>query len=227
VDRKRVVLFGTGQMASLVHFYLMHDSPYDVVAFTADAQRITEHTLQGLPVVPFEEVTDLYPPEDFEMSVPMMYSQLNHARAAKYQEAKAKGYRLINYVSSRASTWPDLVLGDNCFIAEGSMIQPFAEIGNDVIIANGGLVGHNTVIDDHCFVGPHAVTLGYVHVGPYCLLGANSTIRDGVTIGGECVIGAGVTIRQDTGPKQVFIGPRVAAVGKRSDELRSWLTWAR
>jgi sugar O-acyltransferase (sialic acid O-acetyltransferase NeuD family) len=161
------------------------------------------------------------------MSVPIMYSRLNQLRATKYHEAKARGYRLINYVSSRASTWPDLVLGDNCFLAEGAMVQPFATIGNNVILTNGSLVGHNTVIGDHCFLGPHAVTLGYVTVGPYSLLGANCTIRDGITIGSECVIGAGVTIRRSTADREVFIGPRVDAAGMPSDQLRSVLTWAR
>jgi sugar O-acyltransferase (sialic acid O-acetyltransferase NeuD family) len=224
---ERVVLFGTGQMATLIHFYLTHDSPYEVVAFTADSPDPKSDTLLGLPVVPFEGVEDCYPPDDFQMSVPIMYSQLNRVRAAKYDAAKAKGYRLINYVSTRASTWDDLVLGDNCFIAEGSMVQPFAEIGSDVVIGNGSLVGHNTVIGDHCFLGPHAVILGYAQVGAYCLLGANSTIKDGVTIGDECVVGAGVTLRQNTGAGEVFVGPRVPAAGKRSHELRNWLTWAR
>jgi acetyltransferase-like isoleucine patch superfamily enzyme len=119
------------------------------------------------------------------------------------------------------------VIGDNCIILEGCIVQPFAEIGNNVIMGCSSLVGHDCVIGDHCFLAPGAVTLGYVRVGPYCFLGANSTIRDGITVGSDCLIGAGVNITRNTEEKQVFIGSEAEPLSKRSDELRQWLTWAR
>jgi len=41
-DRKeKVVLFGTGSFAEVAYYYLEKDSPYAVVAFTADRDLIT------------------------------------------------------------------------------------------------------------------------------------------------------------------------------------------
>jgi sugar O-acyltransferase (sialic acid O-acetyltransferase NeuD family) len=224
---QKVVLFGNGQMASVIFFYLTHDSAFEVAAFTVDGEHIKEQTLLGLPVVAFEEMERRYPPGEFEMFVPISYRKVNQLRAEKYYQAKAKGYRLINYINSRATTWPGLVIGDNCMILEGCVVQPFAEIGNNVIITCNSLVGHNCVIGDHCFLAPGAMILGYVRVGPYCFLGANSTIRDGITVAGECLIGAGVNITRNTEERQVFIGAGTEPLAKRSDELREWLTWAR
>ena len=102
--REPIVVFGTGRMATLVRFYLTHDSPFEVVAFTVDADHREVDTLDLLPVVAFEEMEDRYPPDRFRMSVPTMNSQLNHLRAEKYREATARGYELISYVSSRAAT---------------------------------------------------------------------------------------------------------------------------
>lgn len=223
----KVVAFGTGQMAMLLHFYLTHDSPHEVVAFTVDADHQVAETFRGLPVVRFEDVEQRYPPDDFEMSVPIMYSRLNHLRAEKYLAAKAKGYRLLSYVNSRAITWPGVTIGENTLVGDGCIIQPFATVGNNVTLCPGSIVSHHSVIEDHCFLAPQAVTLGYVRVGEYCFLGANSTIRDGVVLASECVIGAGVTIRHDTQPRQVYAPEHVRALGKPSDELRNWLTWAR
>jgi sugar O-acyltransferase (sialic acid O-acetyltransferase NeuD family) len=223
----KVVLFGNGQMTSMIHFYFTHDSPFEVAAFTVDAEHIKEKTLLGLPVVPFEDLERAYPPGEFDMSIPISYRNVNQLRAEKYQLAKAKGYRLINYISSKAITWPGLVIGDNCTILEGCVVQPFAQIGSNVIMGCNSLVGHDCVIGDHCFLAPGAVTLGYVRVGQYCFLGANSTIRDGITVANECVIGAGVTISRNTEEKQVYIGAQTQPLAKRSDELRQWLTWAR
>jgi sugar O-acyltransferase (sialic acid O-acetyltransferase NeuD family) len=224
---QKVILFGSGQMASMISFYLSHDSPFEVVAFTVDGEHIKEATLLGLPIVPFEDIERDYPPGEFAMSIPISYRGANQLRAEKYQQAKAKGYPLINYISSKATIWPGLVIGDNCFILEGCIVQPFAEIGSDVFMGCSSLVGHHCVIGDHCFLAPGAVTLGFVRVGPYCFLGANSTIRDGISVASECLIGAGVHITRNTEEKQVYIGTRTEPLAKRSDELRQWLTWAR
>ena len=49
----KVVLFGNGQIASVVYYYLTYDSPYQVVGFTVDRSHIQEESLFGLPIVPF------------------------------------------------------------------------------------------------------------------------------------------------------------------------------
>ena len=57
--RRKVVLYGNRRMATFAQAVLTHDSPYEVVAFTVDDALITETTILGLPVVPFEEVERL------------------------------------------------------------------------------------------------------------------------------------------------------------------------
>src|SRR3954454_21047591 len=101
---QNVVVFGNGQMASMLYFYLTNDSPYRVVAFTVNREHIKEESLLGVPIVPFEDLEASHPPERFAMSLPISYREVNQLRAAKYREAKARGYRLITYVSSKATT---------------------------------------------------------------------------------------------------------------------------
>ena len=224
---EKVVVFGNGQMASLCYMYLSHDSPYEVAAFTVDRKYIKEDTLLGFPVVPFEEIESMYPPDEYRMSVFISYRKLNKLRAEKYAQAKAKGYQLISYISSKATTWPGLVVGDNSFICENSSIGPFVQIENNVFIGSGSVIGHNTVIKDHCFIGPHATILGSCTIEPYCLIGASSTIRDGgITIGKECLIGAGALIFKDTKERGVYIGRSAELVSKSSTELDTLPTWS-
>lgn len=202
----KIVIFGATEMAKLNHFYLTHDSPHEVVAFTVDRDYIEEETLFGLPVVPFEEVTSLYPPREYKMRVAVLYGKVNKNRAQKYYEAKEKGYELINYISSRAVTWPDLVIGDNCWLADNAVCQPFIEIGSDVTIMNGSTIGHDAVIGDHCFFSAQVAILGAARVGAYSFIGANATIRNNVTVGAECVIGAGGLIVQDVPEERIYLG---------------------
>jgi len=92
--KKRLVIFGSGDIAQLAHFYFSTDSEYDVAAFTVDATYLTDTTFCGLPVVAFEEVFQHYTPEEYEFFVALSYSKLNAVRKGKYLAAKAMGYRL-------------------------------------------------------------------------------------------------------------------------------------
>ena len=54
--KKPLVIFGSGDIAQLAHYYFSRDSNYEVVAFTVDANYIKESEFCGLPVVAFEDV---------------------------------------------------------------------------------------------------------------------------------------------------------------------------
>ena len=215
----RIVLFGTGQIADLGHFYLTHDSPHEVVAFTVDHEFMQSKEHLGLPVVPFEEVETRYSPDGFMMGIAVSYRKGNKLRAEKYFQSKRKGYQLISYVCSKTTTWPGLVIGDNCFVGEGSVIQPFVEVGSNVFLGSHTFVGHHTIIKDHCFTSANVAISGAVTIEPYCFVGLNATIRDNITIARECVIGAGALILKDTEEKGVYIGRPAKRLPTASDEL--------
>ena len=91
---KRLVLFGSREMATLARFYFERDSVYEVVAFTVDDANVETAELEGLPVIPWSEVTERFSPNDYEMFVALSYRGLNQLRAEKFAQAKAAGYRL-------------------------------------------------------------------------------------------------------------------------------------
>ena len=203
----KLIIFGIGEIADIAHFYLTHDSAYKVVAFTVDKEFLPkEKEHEGLPVIDFAEIESSYPPQKYRMFLPISYKDVNKNRAEKYFQAKQKGYKLISYVCSKATTWPGLEVGENCFIFENNVIQPFVKIGNNVIIWSGNHIGHHSIIKDHCFISSHVVISGHVTVEPYCFLGVNSTLRDNIKVARECVIGAGAIITKDTVEKGVYYG---------------------
>jgi sugar O-acyltransferase (sialic acid O-acetyltransferase NeuD family) len=216
---KRVVLFGDGATGRLAQFFLTHDSPYEVAAFTVDGSHIKAATVRGLPVVPFEEIQSLYPPSDFSMFISVGYELINKFRESKYHAAKELGYDLITYLSSKATLWPDMSVGDNCFIMEQTVIQPFVTIGNNVMMWSGCQINHDSVIQDHCFLSSNVVVAGSTTIGPNCFLGMHTTIRNGINVARECVIGAGSLIMKDTKPREVYAGHRGQLLRIPSDHL--------
>jgi sugar O-acyltransferase (sialic acid O-acetyltransferase NeuD family) len=215
----RVVLFGTGDFARVAYAYLRDDSPHDVVAFTVHERYIETSELLGLPIVPFERLQDVHPPTHHAMFVAIGFSGVNRRRAEICAECKQRGYELINYVNSRAVVAGDVELGENCFVFEANVIQPFVRIGNDVVLWSGNHIGHDSRIGDHCFIASHVVISGNVDVGSHTFIGVNATVRDGVTIAPDCVIGAGALIMKDTIPGGVYSVPGTAPAERRSSEL--------
>lgn len=204
----QLVIVGDGEFAEIAYEYFTHDSPHTVAGFTVERPCLTKSELFGLPVVPFDEVEQHFEPSRYRSFVAVTYTQLNRVRARLYRETKAKGYRPISYVSSRAFVWHNAVIGENCFIFENNVIQYRAEIGNNTILWSGNHIGHRSVVRDHCFISSHVVVSGYCDIGESCFVGVNSSIGDRVTIGRDCVIGAGTVIVKDTEAGKVYKGDR-------------------
>lgn len=203
----KIVIFGAGKIADEAYFYLTNDSPHEVVAFTVDGDHLDATEKLGLPVIAFENVAHDYPPSDFKMFVAVGYQDLNKFRARKYEEAKAKGYELISYVSSRASNFGGVDIGDNCFVLEFATIQPCASIGNDVFIWSGNHVGHHASVGDHCYIAGNVVISGNTKIEPYCFIGVSATLGHEITVGAESFIGAGSLVTKNAEPKSVYITP--------------------
>ncbi len=203
----KVIIFGVRDFASLAHFYLGYDSPHETVAFCVSGSYMSDPPeFEGLPVIPFEEVEQHYSPAEYVFFAPMSHRKMNRLREAIYLQIKAKGYPLISYVSSRASVFPGTPIGENCFILENNVIQPYASIGNDVMMWAGNHIGHHTQVKDHTFFSSHVVLAGHCVVEPYCFFGLNSTIRDGVHIAEGTMVGMSAAIAKDTESWSVYPG---------------------
>ena len=215
----RVVIFGTGDIARLAHFYFSRDSEHEVVAFTVDAEYRKGDSFLDLPLVDAGSVTTAYPPDQHAMFVAMSYAGMNRVRAAKYDQMKSAGYRLVSYVSTKCSYLSDNPPGDNCFILEDNTIQPFVRIGNNVTLWSGNHIGHDSTIEDHCFITSHVVVSGNVTVRPYCFIGVNATLRNSIEIAPASLIGAGAVIMKSTIAKGVYLPQRAERFSKSSDEI--------
>lgn len=204
---KKLVLFGDSAFADIAYEYFTHDSEYEVVAFTVtrDFLKVTEKF--GLPVVAFDEVAQRYPPSSHALHVALVYNQLNRVRRRFYEEAKAKGYTLANYVSSRAFVWRNVTLGDNVFIFEDNTVQPFVKLGSNLVLWSGNHIGHHSTLRDHSFISSHVVISGFCDIGESCFFGVNSTIGNNVTVGHDCLVGSGAMVVRDVPAGSLLKGP--------------------
>lgn len=203
---KKLIIFGLSNIAECAYEYFTHDSDYTVSAFCVDKSYIANDKREhfGLPIVAFEEVLELYPPQNYSFFVAMGSHQLNRLRTQRVQAVKEKGYPLASYISSRAFVWPNVKIGEHVFIQEHNTVQPFVEIGNNVVLWAGNHIGHKTIIEDNCFISSHVVIAGHSRIGKNCFLAINSAIANNLTVGCDNFIGMGVTILRDTGDDKIY-----------------------
>jgi sugar O-acyltransferase (sialic acid O-acetyltransferase NeuD family) len=203
----KVVIFGVQDFAQLACFYLRHDSEHEVVGFSVhQAYLPPSGTYEGLPVVAFERIEETFEPATHSLFAPLSQRRMGRLRESVYRQIKAKGYPLISYVSSRATIFPGVKIGENCYILEDNTVQPFVEIGNNVVLWSGNHIGHHSVIKDHVLFTSHVVLSGHCVVEPYAFLGVNATVRDGVRIGEGSLIGMAAAVTRDTDPWGVYKG---------------------
>ena len=215
----KVVVFGIRDFAQLALYYLTHDSPYEVAAFSVSQQYMVGKTqFEGLPLVAFENVEQRYPPDAYDFFVPMSPSNMNRDRAKVYLAAKQKGYKLISYVSSRSIILPGTEIGENCFIWENNTVQPFARIGNNVTVCSGNIIGHHAQIGDHVFLA-NTVLTGHTVVGPYCFFGVNSCVRECLNIAEGTYVAMNAAVASDTEPWSVYSGNIAEKQEKSSLEM--------
>ena len=205
-DDRPVIIFGNQMSASLAWYCLTHDSALQVAGFAVDAARVGSTHYEGLPLVPFEALEQFYPPTDYRLMIPMGFAQVNGIRKARYLQAKARGYTLASYVSSRASVWPDLVVGDNVLIYEHAIIQPFARVGSNCIIRSGAHVSHHCQVADHVFVSAEVAMASACHIGEQAILGVGCVLRDGLRVAERSFVGAGAVAVADTEADGVYVG---------------------
>lgn len=220
MKKEKLVIFGTGDIAQIANYYFSIDSDYEVAGFCVDQEFLKESTFEGKPLVAFEEVEKIYPPDNYKMFIALSYSQMNRLRESKFNAALAKGYALASYVSSRCTNLTQFPIGRNCFIFEDNTIQPFVQIGDNVTLWSGNHIGHHSVIESHNFVSSHVVISGHCVLKSYSFIGVNSTIGHNVTIGSDNIIGAGAVITKNTEPFAVYVPAKSAKLEKPSSEFK-------
>lgn len=185
-------------------------------------QYLNEKMFLNKPLVAFEDICELYPPHSYQMFVAIGYKQINAIKERIYKSVKESGYKCITYIHSSVrmiNGGGGVSIGENVFIFENVVLQPFVTIGDNVSILPASIVCHDSYIGDHCFVASGVCINGFVEVRSNCFLGAGSIIKNGVCLGEKSLIGAGCCILKDTNTGSVYRSSDAIRLSKNSWDI--------
>lgn len=218
--KEKLVIIGAGEFAEIAYEYFSDFSDYDVIAFAVEKAFIDKPKLFGLPVVPFEEIENISPPNECKVFVAITYTQLNRVRKRLYIQAKNKGYKFVTFVHPTVFLGRDVKIGDNCFIFEDNNIQRKVNIGDNVIIWAKNHIGHQSIIKENCYLASGVIISGYCEIGNNCFLGVNCSLNDKIKIAEDTIVGNGTIVTKNIEePGGVYVGNPTKRLPKSSYEV--------
>lgn len=214
MKNRRLFIYGVGRLAEYAAYVFENDSDYKVEGYCIEFEYFQKNPTECSNCMVFEEIEDLLLKDDFSLFIAVGN---NITRQRIYNIAKNKGYLLATYISSMSSTWPNLKIGENCFVGEGSVIQPFVEIGVNCILF-GARLGHHTKVGDHSLLSGPTIG-GNVEIGILTFIGLNAVVLQNLEIGAKNIIGMGVSIKSSTGEGEVYSSPTSSKRKVKFDDI--------
>lgn len=206
MKNKKLVIIGTGEIANNAYEYFTCDSEYEVAAFSVNKNYFNYNKFLDLPVVCLEEIEKHYSPDKYYAFVALGNGKLNHQRTILYNYIKLKGYKFASYISSHAFVWDNVQIGDNCFILQNNVLEPFVKIGDNVTLWSGNNIGHRSIIHDNCFISSQIVISGMCEIGEFSFMGVNSCTAENVKIAENNFIAMGACVNKNTKPNSMYTG---------------------
>jgi sugar O-acyltransferase (sialic acid O-acetyltransferase NeuD family) len=203
--KKKLIIFGIGKIAEVIHYYAASECGFEVAAFCVDPNYIEAKTFDKLPIVSFDEVTNIFPPTEFDMFIAVGYHDLNRLREKKCTEAREKGYKLVSVISPLCYIPTNVTIGWNCFIMPPAIIHPCTQIKNNVFVWSGAMIAHHSVIEDNCWLTSCCNISGNVRLGANTFVAVNATIGHSVIIGKNCFLGANTLVTKSLEDDKVVI----------------------
>ena len=188
---RNLIIFGDTTFAERLFKYISFEGRDKVIAFTQEQNFISKRELQGLPVIPFEELETLN--LDFEIVIGIGYTQMNQLKKKVYDLCKSKGYKVATYISTNAIVYTNDIQ-EGCFLAPGAVVGPGCKLGKANYLGSSVVLSHDNEIGDFNFISTNAVFGGFSKVKDNCFFGLHCTIKDGIDIASNNLFGSAANV---------------------------------
>ena len=207
MERKKVIVFGTGDFSDIVSYVLDKVNHCEICGYTINENYISENKYQNKPLMPFEKIEKICPPEDYDIVLGFIGKKMFGQRMEIFFQIKEKGYKIPNVIHKSACV-------DTEKIGEGNIIMQNVSIEHHSIVGSGNIIWPNVVLPHHNVLGdfnnlaPSVSLSGYSKIQDHCFLGNNSCVNNHVCVQSYAYVGAGAYAAKDVPEQHVLVPNR-------------------
>ena len=195
MEASRLLIVGAGGHGRVMLDVIRCQGGVEVVGFLDDDPKLHGQEVAGVTVLGSSSDRALIADTAAGYFLPAIGN--NHLRAQQFVSLQEFGLGPWPAVHPSSVLAPSAVLGRGVQVVAGVVVNPDAEIGDNVILNTSCTVDHDCRIEEHAFIGPGAHLGGNVAVGRLCLLGIGVCVLPGLQIGEGTTVGAGAVITKD------------------------------
>ena len=146
----RVVLVGAGTYGQTYLSYLRESNEFEIVGFLDDSPHLQGVVVQGLPVLGTSDCIERC--NTWGVGGIIVAIGNNSARVRILRGAQSIGLATPNFIHETAIVSKDARVGNGVYILPGSIVMPYADIHDFVMISMGVNLAHHTILQDGVFL---------------------------------------------------------------------------
>lgn len=220
---QKILIIGNSNYARLVREYV-DDLAFvwggiKCIGFSVDGAYISDSTLDGLPVIAFEEISRSIPADSVKLVLAIGYQKLMKTRKDIYTRYSGLGYEFTNYIHPSAQIDSTAAIGNGNIFFEGVIVQKHARIGCGNLFWHRAMISHNDTVGDFNTFCANALLCGFVKVGDCAFFGSGAIVKDNVEIVGNNLVAAGAYVNRNIRENQAVIPPSSEYIKDYADLL--------
>jgi sugar O-acyltransferase (sialic acid O-acetyltransferase NeuD family) len=204
-NKQKVLIFGCGDFAELISYYINHDSEDLLVeAFVVDDSYLNEGEKSSIKILKWSDVMNNYPPADYQFLLGVGYRSMRD-REVLFNKIKQKGFDFANYIHSSVRL-NNAKFGQGNIVLMNVTIEPFVEIGDNNVIWSDTLLGHHAIINSHNYIAAKCLIGGKTVTEDGCFIGNGVTTINSLNFSKETYLVAGSVILSNTESYSMYYG---------------------
>jgi sugar O-acyltransferase (sialic acid O-acetyltransferase NeuD family) len=189
--RRKLLIVGAGGFGQEViwaakNFNRVHPT-YDILGYCDDELGKKGKVIYGHEVLGAPEEIDKALPEK-----PCFVCAIgkNQVRSKVVKRVLALGWTPVTVIDPSVIVAEHVEVGDGTYVGAGSILSPYARIGNHVIINHHCSIGHDSILEDFVQISPGGRVSGAAVVKEGAMLGSNAVLAPEMTLGRYSTLGA-------------------------------------